>query len=130
MCKYHHIPHEILVQWQSLKLHAATYLSDPKISLALSLLNSANPVIGRYSLTRDLKTIQYKALNKQLFKLERKTNKSRRVCKLSSRWMVRAIHCTREPALSFQQKKKLMNTVADMLIYHVRIEKDTYLFSW
>lgn len=30
------------------------YLSAPKMSFALSLLNSANPTIGRYSLTRDL----------------------------------------------------------------------------
>jgi hypothetical protein len=34
-----------------------THLSAPKMSLALSLLKSANPVIGKYSLIRDLSKV-------------------------------------------------------------------------
>jgi hypothetical protein len=49
--KYHQLEAEV----------EETHLSAPKMSLALSLLKSANPVIGKYSLIRDLSN--YKSNN-------------------------------------------------------------------
>jgi len=47
----------MLLNYAESKWHLNIYLSAPKMSLALNLLKSASPTMGRYSLTRELEEI-------------------------------------------------------------------------
>lgn len=70
-----------LTESKAVFIVSSFYLSSPRISLALNLLNSAKPRIGRYSLTLDLKYIKhdqqiYRTVRRELVRHEKHNGQS------------------------------------------------------